>query len=388
MIARARIDASRGCSGRNSATGSIIHAPAAMGALVVRMILLLILTALRGVVLVLSGAWETAARGASRLRNSFTQARSYAAVVLPMARYIRSRRAKVVHCFLPDAYFYGSLATLISGRRCIVMSRVGLNIYQDKYPFYKVVERRLLHRLVRKAVGNAKLVLEQLRDEGVNQRKLFLLYNGIDAAAFEPQPGFRESARKQLNIEPDALVITIIANLHPYKGHADLINALALVSRRLPTKWVLLVAGSDRAGHAGFLEKRTRELELGSHVRFLGARDDVPTLLAAADLHVLPSHQEALPNSILEAMSAGLPVIATRVGGIPELIGEGQNGLLVEPQNPKALGDAIASLAEDDARRVEMGKRNMAKVREQFTLTRSVKRYEQLYQSVASNGRK
>jgi glycosyltransferase involved in cell wall biosynthesis len=322
-------------------------------------------------------------RGLSGLRGYGAQVMAHAAIALPMARYIRGRRAAVVHTMLPDAYFYGTFATLLSGRRCVTMSRVGLNVYQEKYPFYKFFERRLLHRFVRVAVGNAKLVLEQLHEEGVSRHKLFLLYNGIEAQNFERKPGDRARARLALGIDADALVITVIANLHPYKGHVDLLEALGEVQGRLPPKWTVIAAGRDTLGQRTICEDLAKRLGIDEHLRFVGQRDDIPTLLAASELHIHPSHQEALPNSIIEAMAASLPVIATRVGGVPELIEDGVNGLLVDPHAPSALAGAILTLASDAERRRTMGEHSAAKVRQQFTLERSVERYEQLYTRVS-----
>jgi glycosyltransferase involved in cell wall biosynthesis len=330
------------------------------------------------------GATRKLARAAyAMVAGTISSVRAYADVIIPMARYIRYRRAKVVHCFLPDAYFYGTLATFLAGKRCVAMSRVGLNVYQDKYPFYKLVERRLLHRLVQVAVGNAKFVLAQLREEKVRERKLFLLYNGIDFTAIATEQGTRTDARKLLDIPDDAFVITIVANFHPYKGHADLIAALALVAEALPMPWVLLAAGSDRSGHLAAMKKLATERGLESRISFLGPRDDVPKLLASADLHVLPSHQEALPNNIIEAMAVGLPVVATSVGGVPELIVEGESGLLVAPNDPPALAEAILTLARDPELRRRMSEKNKAVVRERFTLEKSVASYEEVYRNVA-----
>jgi glycosyltransferase involved in cell wall biosynthesis len=309
--------------------------------------------------------------------------RRYGAVILPMAAFIRQQHAEVVHCLLPNGYFFGTFATLVAGRRCIVMSRLGLNVYQSQYPGFTWLERQVLHRLVRVAVGNAKRVLQELGDEGVPERKLFLLYNGIETEAFRPHTGTRDATRNALAIGPDTLVMSVVANLHPYKGHADLLEALAFAGKQLAPDWVLLVAGRDQLGQRAYCETLAAELGIAAQVRFLGPRDDIAALLAASDLHVHPSHQEALPNSIIEAMAAELPLVATRVGGIPELIEHGVNGLLVEPHQPEAMAGAIVQLASAPDLRRAMGLWSARKVREQFTLERSVERYEQLYTRVA-----
>ncbi|MEA1051478.1 glycosyltransferase [Lamprobacter modestohalophilus] len=319
----------------------------------------------------------------AKLVNSLALLRGYWAVIVPMAAFIRAQQADVVHCLLPNGYFYGTFATLLARRRCIVMSRLGLNVYQAQYPGFSRLERQVLHRLVRVAVGNAKRVLQELVDEGLPERKLFLLYNGIDTEAFRPCPVAREAARNALGLDPDAFVMSVVANLHPYKGHADLLRALALAHKQLALDWVLLVAGRDQLGQRAVCENLAAELGISAQVKFLGPRDDIAALLAASDLQVHPSHQEALPNSIIEAMAAELPVIATRVGGIPELIEDGVNGLLVEPQRPEALAAAIVQLSRAPDVRRAMGQCSGLKVREHFTLERSVERYQQLYMKVA-----
>lgn len=311
--------------------------------------------------------------------NAMALARQYGAVVLPMSAYLWRRNPAVVHCLIPNAYFFGTIATLLSGRRCVVMSRLSLNLYQAQYPSLGHIERKYLHRVVRVAVGNARIILRQLRDEGIPERKLFLLYNGIDAETFTPRPGGRAKARQALGLDADCFVMTVVANLHPYKGHADLLRALALAGDRMKPHWMLLVPGRDQQGQRLRYERLAAELGIEAKVQFLGPRDDISTLLAASDLHIHPSHQEALPNSIIEAMAAELAVIATRVGGIPELIEDGVNGLLIQPQRPEALSEAIVQLAQAPQLRDAMGQRSGRKVREGFTLQHSVERYQQLY---------
>lgn len=319
-----------------------------------------------------------------KARNRLALGKEFMKVIAPMARYIRENRIDVVHCILPNAYFYGTIAALLSGRTNIVMSRLSLNHYQKTMPFYFTAERRFLHRFVKVAVGNAKSVLDDLVDEGIPERKLFLLYNGIVVDGYRPSAERRARAREMLGLAPETLVVTAVGNLHPYKGHADLISAVARIADDLPSPWRLLIAGSDRAGHELVLRRMISEFALEERVMLLGHRDDVPDLLAAADIHAMPSHEEGLPNSIIEAMASGLPVVASRVGGIPELVVEGENGLLVEPRDPDGLSAALLALARDPHRRARIGEANEARVRAQFSLERSVSRYEELYASLTT----
>lgn len=304
-------------------------------------------------------------------------------VIAPMARFIREQRIDIVHCILPNAYFYGTIAALLAGRRNIIMSRLSLNNYQKTIPLYFTVERKFLHFFVKIAVGNANSVLYDLVEEGIPKRKLFLLYNGIAVDGYRPSAERRVRARDMLGLAPETLVVTAVGNLHPYKGHADLIAAVARIAEELPRPWRLIIAGSDRAGHELVLRRMISELGIEQCVTLLGHRDDIPDILAAADIHAMPSHEEGLPNSIIEAMASGLPIVASRVGGIPELVIENENGLLVEPRDPDGLSKALLTLAQDVHMRMRVGEANLARVRARFSLENSVSRYNELYGSLA-----
>jgi glycosyltransferase involved in cell wall biosynthesis len=260
------------------------------------------------------------------------------------------------------------------------MSRRNLNRYQRRHPLLASLERRL-HRRVAAALGNSRAVVAELAAEGVPRQRLGLIYNGIDLDAFAHVVPAAE-VRARLDVDPAALVIITLANLIPYKGHADLLVALAEVADRLPAGWILLCAGrDDGAGPA--LRDRTQALGLAAHVRWLGLRDDVPSLLAASDLAVLASHEEGFSNSVLEGMAARLPVIVTAVGGNAEAVEHTVSGIVVPPRSPSELGAAILALAHDPARRRSLGEAAHARVAAQFTLPGCVARYQRLYALVA-----
>jgi glycosyltransferase involved in cell wall biosynthesis len=308
------------------------------------------------------------------------------ALLLPLAagrlwRLIRARRPDVVHLFLPAAYLVGGGCALLAGHRAIAMSRRNLNRYQARHPVLAWLERRL-HRRVSAALGNSRAVLAELAEEGVPPERLGLIYNGIDLDAFAAATP-SASVRARLDVDPAALVLVTLANLIPYKGHADLLAALAGVAGRLPPGWVLLCAGRDD-GAGPVLRARARELGLEGHVRWLGLRDDVPALLAASDIGILASHEEGFSNSVLEGMAAGLPMIVTAVGGNIEAVQHAVSGLLVPPRDPAALGAAIVELAGDPARRRRLGDAGRARVAATFSLTECVARYRRLYTLLAA----
>jgi glycosyltransferase involved in cell wall biosynthesis len=304
---------------------------------------------------------------------------------LPLAaavlwRLIRRRRPDVVHLFLPAAYLLGGLCALLAGHRMVVMSRRNLNCYQRKHPVLARLERRL-HRYVAAALGNSRAVVAELAAEGVPCERLGLIYNGIDLDAFTQLPP-REAIRASLGIGPGTLVMTTLANLNPYKGHADLLAGLGRVADRLPPDWVLLCAGRDDGAGPG-LRARAHALGLKDRVRWLGLRDDAPDLLAASDLGILASHEEGFSNSVLEGMAAGLAMIVTDVGGNAEAVQHGISGWVVPPRDPEALGAAILTLAHAPGSRRRLGEAARARVAEAFTLEACVARYRCFYALVA-----
>lgn len=285
----------------------------------------------------------------------------------------------IVHFFLPEAYLLGGLCALTRRKHRLVMSRRSLNDYQARYPYLAFVER-WLHRRMTTILGNSRAIIEQLiGEEAVPPHKVHLIYNGIDASLFERRRS-RQAARAALAIDARTLTLIIVANLIPYKGHADLLEALQRISPSLPEDWLLLCAGRMTPANAT-LVARAAQGGLAGHVRFLGERHDVPDLLAAADIGLLCSHQEGFPNSLLEGMAAALPMIVTEVGGNVEAVGE--TAIIVPPHAPDRLGQAILELAADPARRRDLADAALRRVRQRFTLDRCVAAYDRFYTRMA-----
>jgi glycosyltransferase involved in cell wall biosynthesis len=241
------------------------------------------------------------------------------------------------------------------------------------------IERTWLHRKVDIAIANSQPVLNELRAEGVPEQKLMLIHNGIDAVKFADEMLDINQARDRLAVPQGALVFSSVANLHGYKGHADLLQALYQVKDKLPPNWLLLGAGRDVNDNLIKLRQMADELGLSQHVRLLGQRRDIPVVLSTADIHVSASWHESFPNNILEAMCAGLPVVATATGGVPEQVADGLTGILVPARNPKALSEAVLALAHDRERRQAMGRAGRERVEREFPIARSVSGLEQVY---------
>ncbi len=301
---------------------------------------------------------------------------------LALARWLRRERPTVVHFFLPRPYLFGSLAAELAGHRRRLMSRRSLTDYRAKYPLLGDVER-LLHRRTFGILGNSQAVIDQLVTEVDDPKKLALIHNGIEM----PSPVFtssRQQTRAVLQIPGDALVIAVIANLIAYKGHRDLIEALALVNDRLPAGWRLLAIGRDD-GVGGELKDRAESLNIADNIMWLGERSDVEELLAASDIFALPSHQEGFSNALLEAMAASLPAVATAIGGNNDAVVDHETGFLVPVRDPRALAAAILRLAKDPDLRRSFAEAGRRRVEQCFSLEACVDRYERLYRALSED---
>jgi glycosyltransferase involved in cell wall biosynthesis len=288
-----------------------------------------------------------------------------------------STRPQVAHFFLPGAYLIGGPLSLVARVPTRVMSRRSLNRYQSGHAFLGRCELRL-HRDMTAILGNSRSVVgELIDDEGCPPERVALVYNGIDITAFEAERPRPPTAPNESNSERPCVLITV-ANLIPYKGHSDLLAALGEVANALPPKWSLLCVGRDDGIGAG-LKKQAQALGIEDNVKLLGARSDIASLLAAADLGLLSSHEEGFANSILEGMAAGLPMIVTDVGGNAEAVVDGVTGLVVPPRNASALGAAILKLALDAELRRTMGRAGRERVEKYFGIDRCVANYARLY---------
>ncbi|MEJ5384107.1 MAG: glycosyltransferase [Fimbriimonadales bacterium] len=203
-----------------------------------------------------------------------------------------------------------------------------------------------------------------------------LIPNGIPTDEYAPDADRRLQWRRAHGLEPHAIVLTHVGRFAPPKNHALLIEAFARVQSPSAPLYLLLVGGGE-------LQEKAREqvdaLGLQARVRFLGVRADVADILNASDAFVLSSRVEGNPLSVMEAMAAGLPVVSTAVGGVPELVQHGETGLLVPSEDRDALAGALQTMVDSPARRQTMGAAARQHAMEHFDIRLTVRGYEQLY---------
>jgi glycosyltransferase involved in cell wall biosynthesis len=214
-----------------------------------------------------------------------------------------------------------------------------------------------------------------MEEAGVSAENLRVVHSAIDPARFRVEPLSRES----LGVAEDAPLLGNVAALVGHKDQDTLVRALPMVLERLPDLR-LLIAGEGALRDE--LESLIEELDVGHAVTLLGHRRDVPQLLRALDAFVLSSKKEGLGTSVLDAMACELPVVATAGGGIPEMVHDGETGLLVPVQQPHALAAAIVRIFEDKALARRLGRNGRALVERQFTVDRMVEGNLRVYEEL------
>jgi glycosyltransferase involved in cell wall biosynthesis len=272
--------------------------------------------------------------------------------VRALRSWIRRERLDVLVTFFKDGNQAGVLGTrglglpILSSRR-----NLGQGYWHSRR---QLAMLRRLNAWCAGFVTNSEAVARYtVEAEGVPADRIALVPNAVDTTRFRPaSPEERAAFRRSLDIPPDAVAVGCVSNLRPIKGVDVLIEAWPRV-RQQSSRALLLLAGDGSRREA--LKERTRELGVSDSVRFLGSRPDVPEVLRGLDLAVLPSRGESFSNSLLEFMAAGLPPVATRVGGNAELIESARLGRLVPSEDPASLAGAVLELAEDGALRRDIG---------------------------------
>lgn len=288
-------------------------------------------------------------------------------------------RPRIVHGVLPLANLFAAVAGRLAAVPCVVTSRRALNTHQERVRGWRLADR-LSTRLSHVVVANSEAVKrDTLQREGGNEAMIRVIHNGLDQSCWKTAPGVREQVRRELGLGADAEVLIIVANLIPYKGHRDLLQAVHELAGEHPALR-LLVVGEDR-GIGVELKSEAESLGIAGRILWLGLRRDVPRLLAAADLYVSASHEEGFSNSLLEALVAGKAVVATRVGGNPEMLEQGRLGVLVECGDAAGLAEAIDHLLRTPERMVEMGKRAAEYVARVYSPERMAAAYVDIYRA-------
>jgi len=307
-----------------------------------------------------------------------------------------ARLATHLHRFSPDVVFcldhadamwFGRTAALFTpaGGVVIASHSTGLVGRNGRVRPSFGTRDRVLMEFTSRVVAVSRSHARYLREvAGLPRERIAVIENGIELDEWpEVTPERRRDARAALAIAPGDEVVAMVAAMRPEKAHEDLLRAVVLLKESGRRVRVLLAGDGERRGA---LERHAESLGVSDQVVFLGIRRDVARLLHACDVVVLPSRAvvETLPLSILEAMASGAPVVATRVGSVPDLVQDGITGLLIAPESPVELADAIAYTLEEPGRARERSRRARAVVAERHDIRRTVAGYEALFEQVAT----
>lgn len=291
-------------------------------------------------------------------------------------RILRERRISILHAYLPAANILAMAAGLRHSPMVGIVSKRALCRYKDGHPAYSLFED-LANFVADAVMVNSHAVAEDVRrTERFVEGKMFLVYNGLHLPGETPDSG-RRQLPPDFGLPPHSLPVAYVANLREDKGHLCLVEAARRVVEAVPSARFLLVGREDR--EAAPVRAKITELGLDGHVVLAGARRDIPAILQATRVVAHPGEQEGLSNAILEAMAAGIPVVASRAGGNPETVEDGKTGLLVPPGDPDAFASAILELLRDPARAEALGRAGRERVRNRFSLAGMVTGVEESY---------
>jgi glycosyltransferase involved in cell wall biosynthesis len=291
-----------------------------------------------------------------------------------LARLFIEQRIDLAHSHEFSMAVYGAAAARITGIPHLITMHGG--IYFGSRRRRRAALRwaiRASNRVVAVSVATREEMKRLLRAPGLD---VDVVLNGVPE-----QPGDRERVRRELGLGKSDLLVLAVGSLYHVKGYDILIEALARVGSG--ASWRLAIAG--QGGEEARLQRLAREKGIQKKVLMLGFREDIPDLLAAADLYVMPSRSEGLPLALLEAMFAGRPIVASAVGGIPDALGDG--GILVPPEDAAALAGALRRLLDDGAERAELGSAAARIAARRFGVEAMADAYEARYRDSVGSGR-
>lgn len=296
-----------------------------------------------------------------------------------VATELRTERADVLVCHGYKADVLGCIAARLADIPAVSVSR-GWTAHTAKVRLNEAIDRRVLRRMVAVVCVSEGQAVE-VRKGGVRADRVRVIHNAIDMTRFSGVAAGGRAILQSFFPTPRELIVIGVGRLSPEKGFDQLVQAARLLVPGSPTTgFVLAGDGPEREK----LEKLVRAAGLQSHVAFAGFRTDIDRLLPGADVLAQSSHTEGLPNVVLEACAAGIPVVATDVGGTREVVLDGISGYLVPAGNPRMLADRLLELLRSPAQRRTMGLRGRERVDMHFSFAHQCARYEELFALLAS----
>ncbi len=306
-------------------------------------------------------------------------------IVIALVRFLKQHRIELVHTHRYKDTVLGLVAARMAGVPHAVRTMHGLREpmagWADfKFGVYEALEKAALHSCADRIIAVSKHMAAILRDSGYPAARMTPIHNGIDVGSVRATRS-REDVRRELGVEPDTYLIGTVGRLSPVKGQANLLRAARLVLHKQPRARFLIVGDGPLSAE---LKAMAVDLRVDGACHFAGHRTDVHDVMAAMDVFVLPSLSEGIPMALLEAMALGTPVVATAVGGVPEVVSDRVNGLLVHSGDDRALANACAALTHDSDLAERLSANGRRAVSEMFSQARSGEALTRVYQEIVS----
>jgi len=292
-------------------------------------------------------------------------------------RFITRHNIDVLHCHQYTPYAYGVLGAAFS--KCKIIFTEHGRFYPDQRKIKRVFVNPFLNLLTDYVTAISSATRDALAEfENFPRDKIKIVYNGIDDSRFL---GTQESnLKKSLGIGQNAYILGTVARLDEIKNQPMMIRALKMIQQSYPETYLIIVGdGPERE----YLEALASQLQLASHIVFTGFREDAHLFYKIMDVFLLTSFSEGTAMTLLEAMAAGLPCIATKVGGNPEIVKDCETGYIISSGDEQKLAEKICALLKDEGLRTKMGQAGRKRLEENFTVYKMVKSYEAMYDGKA-----
>ncbi len=303
-------------------------------------------------------------------------------LVKKFSRIIKEHHVDIIHAHQYTPYFYSVISALFTNRRPKVIFTEHGRHQPDKVRIKRVIFNRVFQPFTSLCTGVSAFSKDSLvQFEKIPASKIDLIYNGVDLKNF-PIKYDKNMIREELGFNKNDILVGIIARLDPIKDHTTLLDAVSLLKKEsIKLKLIIVGDGPEKS----LLTDKVNLLDLKDEIVFMGTRDDVPKILLALDIFVLPSIMEAMSVTLLEAMSASLPVVATGVGGNKELIVNDISGKLVPVGDAKSLATAIKSLLTNPDSAQKLGTEARKSVEKNFSFNKMIENYKNAYLKVLGN---
>ncbi len=294
-------------------------------------------------------------------------------VISKVCWLLKKQKVDILQTYLYYDNVLGSIAGSIAGVPLVISGQRAGN---PEGPKYRTLLERASLRNTDIVVSNSHAGRKRLIEvERIPAEKIIVIHNGKELKDFKVALS-KEEIKKKHSLNENDYIITVVGRLRSEKGHKYLFDALPAVIRRIPNIKLLVVGDGDLKEE---LLSQARKLKIENKVVFMGDREDVVELLSITDLFVMPSLWEGCPGAIMEAMAMKKPVLATGVAGTPEVVVDGETGVLVPSKNPSAISEKIIELLNDEEKRFELGRNGYERVKKEFIIEKMIEKYEEVY---------